>query len=238
MTERNGPPASAAHAFVESLEVPVLDPDDVHHFQRVLRLRDGELVTVSDGEGSWRPCRIARGSLEPDGPVCESTRPEPTITIAFAVTKADRPEWTVQKLTELGVDRIVPVMADHTVVRWDEARAARNVRRLRAVARSAAMQSRRVWSPIVDDVVASTQLAECVPGLALAHPGGGVVSLNSPAIAVGPEGGWSARELGHAPLTVDLGENTLRAETAAVAAGVLLTALRAGMVTGISGKNA
>lgn len=236
MTPYDGPPPAAAHAFVSSLEAPELDEEDVHHFQRVLRLRDGERVTVSDGAGRWRLCRVARDSLEPDGAVCVAPRPSPAITVAFAVTKGDRPEWTVQKLTEVGVDRVVPVMADHGVVRWDERRTARNLERLRAVARSAAMQSRRAWLPQVDDVVTSAQMAGDVSGLVLAHPGGAPVSLDRPAIAVGPEGGWSAAELERASATVDLGANTLRADTAAIAAAVLLTGLRAGIVVEVGGE--
>lgn len=237
VTPYEGPlPATAAHAFVASLEAPELDDEDVHHFQRVLRLRDGERVTVSDGAGGWRLCRVASGSIEPDGPIAVSVRPSPEITVAFAVTKGDRPEWTVQKLTELGVDRVVPIVADHTVVRWDERRAARNMERFRAVARSAAMQSRRAWRPQVEELVSSAEIAGQVSGVVLAHPGGARVSLDRPAIAVGPEGGWSAAELGRASATVDLGAHTLRADTAAIAAAVLLTALRAGAVVEAGGE--
>lgn len=238
MTNDPRPPPAAAHAFVTSLDAPELDDDDAHHLHRVLRLRDGELVTIADGKGRWRTCRVVRGLLDVDGPIHTTRRLEPAITVAFAVTKGDRPEWTVQKLTELGVDRIVPVLADRSVVLWDDRRAARGVQRLRVIARSAAMQSRRTWLPCVDDAASSTEMARRFADIVLAHPGGSVASLERPAIAVGPEGGWSPAELERAVGTLDLGANTLRTETAAVAAGVLLTALRAGMVEGIPSKNA
>jgi len=66
--------------------------------------------------------------------------------------------------------------------------------------------------------------------VALAQPGGTTPRLDRPVVAVGPEGGFSPGELRHAPVTVGLGPTVLRAETAAVAAGVLMAALRAGTV--------
>jgi 16S rRNA (uracil1498-N3)-methyltransferase len=188
-----------------------------------LRLRSGEEVTVADGRGGWRLCAFADGPrLDPIGQVERVSPPEVAVTVAFALTKGDKPELVVQKLTELGVDRIVPVAAAHSVVQWDDPKAARNVERWRAVARAAAMQSRRAFLPVVDGVSALTS----IQGVALAHPGGAPLDTSITTLAVGPEGGWSAEELAAVPRHVDLGATTLRAETAAVAAGVLLTALR------------
>ena len=76
----------------------------------MLRLRPGEDLTVADGAGRWRHCRFG-AQLAAVGPVQMEARPEPEITIALALTKGERFEWAVQKLTELGVDRIVPVAA-------------------------------------------------------------------------------------------------------------------------------
>jgi 16S rRNA (uracil1498-N3)-methyltransferase len=217
-------PALAAHVFVADIDAPELAPDDAHHLSRVLRLRAGEQLTVGDGAGRWRVCAMRDGGVvEPVGAAESTSRPSPEITIAFALTKGDKPELTVQKLTELGVDRIVPFAAARSVVRWDDHKSARNAVRWRAVARAAAMQSRRVWLPTVDDVCGFGALT---PRFALAHPEGGALSLATPAVAVGPEGGWSDDELADAPALVDLGPTTLRAETAAFAAAVLLTARR------------
>ena len=219
--------AGAAHVFVDDIDAPTLADDDAHHLARVLRLRAGEEVTVADGRGGWRLCAFADGArLEPVGAVERVAPPPVAVAVAFALTKGDKPELAVQKLTELGVDRIVPLAAERSVVQWDDAKAARNVERLRAVARAAAMQSRRAFLPVVDDVTALEQLA----GIALAHPGGAPLDPSGTTIAVGPEGGWSDAELAAVGRHVDLGPTTLRAETAAVAAGVLLTALRDGRV--------
>ena len=76
---------SAAHVFVESLDSPVLSDDDSHHLFRVLRLRDGETVTVSDGRGSWRPCVARAGSVVVDGAV-EAVPAPPAVTIAPCAT--------------------------------------------------------------------------------------------------------------------------------------------------------
>ncbi len=93
------------------------------------------------------------------------------MTVAFSPVKGDRPEWAVQKLTELGVDRIVPLVAARSVVRWTGDRGAAVVERWRRVAREAAMQSRRAWLPAVEEAVAFGRAAAW-PGAALAVGGG------------------------------------------------------------------
>lgn len=215
----------AAHVFVEDLEALTLRDDDAHHLLRVLRLRDGEAISASDGRGRWRECVIRQGErVEPTGAISSSDRPAPPVTVGFALTKNDKPEFTVQKLCEVGVDRIVPIDAARSIVRWDAEKAARNVERWRTVARAAAMQARRVWLPDVADVQTLAGLQG--PGVALAHPGGGLMGLDHPTVFVGPEGGWTDEEAAQFPDHVDLGPTTLRAETASLAVGVLLTALR------------
>jgi 16S rRNA (uracil1498-N3)-methyltransferase len=225
---------AAAHVFVVDLEALELDDSDRHHLERVLRLRPGQAVTASDGAGGWRRCQWTAAGLAAAGAVERDWRPEPAITVGFALPKGDRPEWIVQKLTEIGVDRIIPMTTARTVVRWDGERAVKNVERLRKVAREAAMQSRRSWLPSVDELSPLSEVFSTVRGgLALGHPGGQAPSLATPALLVGPEGGWTADELGKRPI-VGLGPTVLRTETAAVTGGILLTALRAGIVSDTS----
>ncbi len=156
-------------------------------------------------------------------------RPDPLVTVAFAVVKGERQEWAVQKLTEIGVDRIVPLQSARSVVRWPLGESGAQMARLRRVAREAAVQSRRLWLPVVDGVTALQDVV-AEPGVALAHPGGTGPSLDRPTVLVGPEGGWDDAELASAPSLVGLGPSVLRTETAAVVAGALLCALRAGTI--------
>jgi 16S rRNA (uracil1498-N3)-methyltransferase len=220
--------AAAAHAFVADLDAPVLAPEDRHHLERVLRLRRGEALTVSDGAGGWRSCTFDT-ELRAEGDVMHEPVPVPLITIAFALLKGERPELVVQKLTELGVDRITPMVTARCVVRWDGERSGRHGDRLRRVAREAAMQSRRSWLPTVDSVRSFATVARR-PDAALADAGGGPVGLDRPVVLVGPEGGWSPEEAACGRPTVGLAPNILRSETAAIAAGALLVAKRASLV--------
>jgi len=146
--------------------------------------------------------------------------------------KGERPELVVQKLTELGVDRILPLAAARSVVRWDPARAARGVARLRQVAREAAMQARRTRLPEVADVATVVAAARAAgSGGALCDQGGATpLGLARPSLLIGPEGGWDPDELRCGLPTVGLGPTTLRSETAAIAAAVLLCGLRAATV--------
>lgn len=211
------------------MAAPAIEDEDRHHLERVLRLRDGEAVTVADGRGGWRACTFRSGGLEPAGDVEHRERPAPPLTVAFALTKGGKPELVVQKLTELGADGIVPFTADRSVVRWDAERAARHVERLRRIAREAAMQSRRAFLPEVGEVVRFDVAAQ-LPGACRADAGGGAPTLERPCILVGPEGGWSEAEATSGLPAVGLGPQVLRAETAAIAAGAVLAALRAGLV--------
>jgi 16S rRNA (uracil1498-N3)-methyltransferase len=224
--------AAAAHVFVDDLAAPRLAPDDVHHLTRVLRLRPGETVSVTDGAGGWRPTLfVTGGTLEPAGEAVWPAGPEPPITIAMAVPKGDRAEWAVQKLTELGVDRIVALTATHSVVRWDADRARRQLVRWQAVARQAAMQSRRLRLPRIEGPISVAEIvARGELRAGLAEPGGDAPDLDRPALLIGPEGGWAQDELACGLPTVALAPTVLRTETAAIAGATLLMALRASIV--------
>ena len=125
-------------------------------------------------------------------------RPDPPITIAFALVKGERPELAVQKLTELGVDRIVPFVAERSVVRWDAAKADRQAARLRAIAREAAMQCRRRWLPEVAELATFAEAA-ALPGAALADRDGEPPTLARPVVLVGPGGRLGRRGAGGRP---------------------------------------
>ena len=223
---------AAAHVFVGDLAAPELTDDDAHHLARVLRLRDGERVTASDGAGGVRLCTWSGGRLDPAGEVIRDGAPQPSLCVAFALTKGEKPEWTVQRLTEIGIDVIAPFVAERSVVRWDEGKAERNLERLRRIAREAAMQSRRSRLPQVREVATFPQvIGDAAPGsIALAEPGGAALTERHTAIVVGPEGGWTQAEMAAVGDHIALSDGVLRAETAAVVAGALLAATRARIV--------
>jgi 16S rRNA (uracil1498-N3)-methyltransferase len=233
-----GPPGgSTPHLLVHDVSAPRPDGPAWHHLTRVLRTRVGSSVTVTDGAGRWRSCVVSSlgssagsspGSLEPAGEVAFVPRPEPGITVAFALTKGDKPELVVQKLTELGIDRIVPFRAARSVVRWDAAKVESAQRRFRKVARSAVEQARSCWLPELHPLTDVGTLAEW--GAARADRGGDPPSLARCVLAVGPEGGWDDHERELLPTAVGLGPHVLRAETAALTAGTVMCSIRSGLV--------
>ena len=224
------PPTASAHVFVDDLEAPRLADDDHRHLTRVLRLRPAVDVTAGDGEGRWRACRLGTSvELEIAGDVVTDERPEPPITIAFAVVKGDRPELVVQKQTEVGVDRIVPFVAERSVVRWDAAKIERQSVRFADIARQAAMQCRRTRLPRVA-ALSDFRAVAALPGAALAERTGVPPSLSVPTVLIGPEGGWGSVEKASGLPSVRIGAHTLRSETAAITAGALLVAIRSRVV--------
>lgn len=220
---------SLPFAYVAEVAAPVLDEADHHHLARVRRVRDGDPMIVADGAGRWRPARFA-AAPEPTGDVAVELRSQPEVGVGFALVKGSKPELVVQKLTELGVDRIVPFVAARSVVRWDESKADAAQLRLAKVAREAGMQSRQLWLPTVAPVATFAEAA-AHPGAALADMDGTSPTLDHPFVLVGPEGGWAPEERAAALPSVSLADRgVLRAETAAIVAGALLVALRAGLV--------
>ncbi|MFM8954173.1 MAG: RsmE family RNA methyltransferase [Actinomycetota bacterium] len=215
---------SAAHVFIGSIDNPGLGDEDAHHLLRVLRVKEGDPVTVTDGAGRWMSVSIGKdGSIRPIGEVVVEAAPKWRLRIAFSLVKGDRPEWTIQKLTELGIDEII-VLGDleRSVVRWETKRAEKNLQRLRTVAREAAMQSRRVWLPTVSGM----QDLATIEDVYIADPAGEPISGSHRTLAIGPEGGFTDSEKKIGVGLVSLGDNVLRAETAAMSAAVLMSSCR------------
>ncbi|MEX2100206.1 MAG: RsmE family RNA methyltransferase [Acidimicrobiia bacterium] len=235
---------AVAHTYSERLDDSIrIEGDDGHHLQRVRRLRAGEVMTVADGYGRWRVYEVvdagegtlhlrATSGFEHEAPLA------PALAVACSLTKGDRPELVVQKLTELGVDRVVFVEAERSVVHWNESRARTAMTRLGRVAREAGAQSRRARLPTLDGPVSPRELAGH-PGLvvsdvtgvtadAFAVPSLPFASHPEWLVAIGPEGGFTGPELeafGAAP-RLAVGPYVLRAETAAIAAAAALAGFR------------
>jgi 16S rRNA (uracil1498-N3)-methyltransferase len=231
--------AATAHTYVDRLDDRVVVAgEEGHHLQRVRRVRAGEVVTGADGWGRWRVYEVASTGtgelvLEAVTEIAHEPHFVPRLTVAVSLTKGEKPELAVQKLTELGVDRILLVAAARSVVRWDDAKTAANLERLRKVAGEAGRQSRRARLPELDGPVEPGELAHH-PGLVVAGPDGvAAQELRFPrggewVVAVGPEGGFDPGELaafGDAP-RLAVGGFVLRAETAAIAVAAALAGQR------------
>ena len=217
---------------IDEGSVASLDADDTHHLTTVLRARAGAPVTVADGSGHVWSGRFeglrdaaARISL-----LDEVFRPQesPRITVVHALPKQRKLDDVIQRLTELGVDRIVPVHSSRSQVELDERKAAKALARWRAVAMAAAKQSRRARlvqiDPVGDWVAAVTDQPagvvcweESRAGLRSALEKVGAV--DALAVAIGPEGGLTAEEVAACGFPdASLGSTILRTETAALVA--------------------
>lgn len=223
--------ASVAHVFVAELASTVeVDGPDGHHLARVRRLRTGEYMTASTGDGLWRSYEIVAAGTKSltlrsiDEPMVEPP-PALHVSVAAALIPKARYDDAVAAMVELGVDRIIPLASKRCVVRWDDDKALAARARLETLAREAAMQSRRSYLVEIDDLHTPLQLRDR-EGLTVAMFGGGVHHPGDTAhddrviIATGPEGGFDADDVAAFgdPARLNLGPHVLRAETASVAA--------------------
>lgn len=214
------------HVLVPDVQHPALSDPDRRHLTGSLRLRDGDPLTVGDGRGAWAECVLA-GEPRLVSSIHRVPRSDPEVGVAFALIKGGRPELVVQKLTELGVDRIVPFTAARSIVKWDSQKSERNTDRFRRVAAEAVMQCRRAWVPVISDVMSFQDVA-ALPDCVMADMSGRPLGKSDLMVVIGPEGGWTSEERAVDLPVVRLATPVLRAETAAITAGALLTAVRDG----------
>jgi 16S rRNA (uracil1498-N3)-methyltransferase len=205
------------------------------HLTRVLRARVGqEFDIIANGVARrGRITNITDHRVEFDLGKEISASPPANLTLLLAIFKFDRMEWAIEKCTELGVSKIIPVIARRTDAHLASA-SAKRVERWRRIALQAAEQSRRVTAPEIADpaqlreacqlpaeskiVLAETEEQNLLLDV--------LASADEPLLlAIGPEGGWTEDELQllqkEGWLSASLGPTILRAETAAIAATVL-----------------
>ena len=191
------PPRDRVLVFVDDLDRPELDEGDRRHLSRSLRLRPGDPLTVGDGAGSWRAARFGP-VIEADGPVLHAPAPERQTVVGYAPVKGDRSDLVVQKLTELGIAHVVPLVTERSVVRWDDERAARHRDRHQRIVREAAMQSRNPRPPTVAALTPLADFLAAWPEAAVADPDGSLPPSElvvRSVVAIGPEGGWLPYEV-------------------------------------------
>ncbi len=219
--------------FVNSIRnsQALLEGEDAAHLSRVLRAAPGECYEISDNQcvylaeiESARKDRVVFRVLEP----VESVPPPADVTLLAALFKFDRFEWMIEKVTELGVARIVPVVAERSERGLDKA-ALKRIERWRRIALEASQQSRRARLPeIMEAEPFDRAIARTAPNRILLDelPGGQplAASIQSAEVSllVGTEGGWTDDErraaLAAGWQAATLGSTILRAETAAMAA--------------------
>ncbi len=248
-------------------DCPILPKDAANHL-KVLRPKNGEEIELFDGKGRFRvffysadrglspifgglspiPSPIPDGLRRPhgteDGGVCEVPRAAAELTLFACVTKGSRWDWTIEKATELGVSRIVPVISERTIVRLAPSEYEAKRLRWQRIAEDAARQSDAKWLPEIHapvtfaDSLPLVRETTCFVGALTTPPpkmigevmaemkakGFGLSTSDNGvrmhlAAFIGPEGDFSPEELAallKIATPVSFGSTILRAETAAI----------------------
>jgi len=210
--------------------------EDVHHITTVLRMVPGRLLILCDGKGMEYTVRIAKvGRTEVITEIESETKRGPfypRIVLGQALPKAEKMDFIVQKATELGVESIVPLVTERTIIKIKDGQ--KRVTRWQKICREAAMQSNRIDIPNVTSITPFRNFimtlepepftlnllpweeeSRRIKGVLQNHQG-----INKVNVLIGPEGGFSIAEVKIAMARefnlVSLGPNILRTETAAV----------------------
>lgn len=220
-------------------ETPVLPADAAKHL-KVLRPKSGEEIELFDGRGRCRVFKVQglrfdeRGCLVPASETLNFKPSTLNLTLFACVTKGSRWDWTIEKATELGVTRIVPVISDRTIVRIPQVERAAKRERWMRIAEDAARQSDAKWLPeiceAVDfrDALALVRETTCFVG-ALTNPPPEPLAkaffstkarrCGATSVFIGPEGDFTPEELTallEIAIPTSFGPTILRAETAAI----------------------
>lgn len=227
-------------------EVVRITGSDYNHISRSLRLNTGEEIIVSTGDGWEYLVRIsAFGSGAMEGRIVEKkenhSEPPVSITLAQAIPKKNKLDLIIEKSTELGIKRIIPLITGRTIVRVREEREGKKLVRWQRMAEEAAKQSQRGMIPIISDIAKLEDLAastgefdltllawvgEKQNNLRKVRTNADLAKVSNILMIIGPEGGFSqnevefVRNLGGIPIS--LGPRVLRTETAALTLLALL----------------
>jgi len=212
----------------------VLDEDTSKHIVRVLRMKTGEQLNLTDGKGNLLTCSIVENHKKHCLVNVEGTRHKEQgtrkVSVAISLIKnTNRFEWFLEKATEIGVNEIIPLICERTEkekFRYD---------RMQGICISAMLQSQQVWLPELHEPLefAKALIQPSAMVKFIAHCGDGAKDqltsklINHPTfICIGPEGDFTKEEielaLQHHFIPVSLGETRLRTETAGVVAATLL----------------
>ena len=227
--------------FVEPDQVKdktiLIEGANMNHMKQVLRMRVGDVVTISDGQQKDYRCIIK--TIMEDEILLDIDTVVPTtnellskISLFQGIPKKDKMEWIIQKNIELGVCEIIPVKMKRCVVKLDDKTAKKKVERWEGIAEAAAKQSKRSIIPVVQTPVGFKGMMEqlekmdlvLVPyenadGMAYTRTVlGQLKGIKNIGIVIGPEGGFDQEEINHLMATeakiISLGRRILRTETA------------------------
>jgi 16S rRNA (uracil1498-N3)-methyltransferase len=216
---------------------------DLHHLRDVLRLKAGDEIAVADGDAKQAVARLTDvGADEARAEVVHALPDifQPDVTLIQGLSRGPKMDLVMQKVTEIGIARITPVVMRRSIVKLDPVERWERADRWRKIVAEAAKQSQRATLPKIDEPVEFARLEDIVGELDIvlvpweesAHTGigealraAGATSTSSVGVVIGPEGGMEAAEvealvaLGAVPVT--LGPTILRTETAGIVAVAL-----------------
>ncbi len=236
-------PVFITSANLQPAQTVVLDGDEGHHAVSVRRIRLGEKIELTDGNGRRAICEVvAVGKKSLDAKiesVHTEAKPDVTFTVVQALAKGDRSDLALEILTEVGVDKIVPWAAAHSIAKWDATD--KGLLKWQRIVREASKQARRAWLPKISALHTTGEVAQLLAeaDLALVLHESALDSISalkvpvsgSVAVVVGPEGGISPEELttfaAAGAQIVRMGAPVMRTSTAGgVALGVLMSATK------------
>ncbi|MDO8749087.1 MAG: RsmE family RNA methyltransferase [Candidatus Omnitrophota bacterium] len=237
--------------------ITILDPGQIHHLSSVRRLKKGDQVLVFDGKSREYEClidsiaknkvelsvlRLRSGLMvsvvEPSvGKVRKAMSAELALTLACALPKKVKMDYIIEKTVDLGVDRIIPIKTERTIVKYSPEKAKEKLKRWQAIAVEASKQCGRIKLPEIEPISEFSKVVSQVKNYELAvipHLGPGNKSLkevfcdfitqrtkpSSIIIFIGPEGDFSPREIKSAKengcIGASLGDLVLKVDTAAI----------------------
>jgi len=223
---------------VSAGKIIISNKEQVHHIRDVLRLKVKEGATICDETGREFDClveaisdKITLKIVKTSG--LDTQRQKVNITVGCAIPKKSKFDDIVDKLTQLGVTKIIPLLTERVIVKWDARKRASQQKRWEKIALNAAQQSQRSILPIIEPVKKIEEVLKESAGYDLKlipvliderKPLRDILAQASPKnilILIGPEGDFTPDEVALAKakgfVSVTLGDNVLRVDTAAIA---------------------
>ncbi|MCX6316032.1 MAG: RsmE family RNA methyltransferase [Bacteroidetes bacterium] len=224
-------------SYTEGNSPITLDEDTSRHVVQVLRMKIGERIHLTNGEGTLLTCQITDDHKKHTQVTVENTTQHPTparsVTVAISLLKnTNRFEWFLEKATEMGVRSIIPLICERTE------KEKFRTERLQGICISAMLQSQQTWLPVLQEPVpfekieqwktanGTNFIAHCMPDQKQSLTTAEKSAFTHSLICIGPEGDFTSNEVALALqqgfIPVSLGETRLRTETAGMVAAALL----------------